>query len=274
MLADSEPFSRAGIDPADVVPTDAPLDVKHCFQRLAAQFAQQRNGSWFGDKDPNLIDYLPALATAFPRARVIHIYRDPRDVVLSKTKAAWSAGRPYWQHALIGELQLRRGREAAREYFRGRCAELAYEDLLADPETTLRGMCEEVGLPYDPAMLAYTDTARELVADSERSWKKETFRPIQKNNVRKWEGNLTDDQVGLIEHLSTTCFEELGYRRSVMLFRWPGGYWASGYPSPARSTACSGKTSLSEGNTTTRKPEGRTAAGTWLPGVRPGYCRR
>ena len=211
-LAQSAAFGRAEVAPTTLVPEGVPLSVRDGFLRLATAYTDRHGTAWFGDKDPNLIDYLPALAAAFPGARVWHIYRDPRDVVLSKTRAAWSAGRPYWQHALIGELQLRRGRRALRKHFGGRCAELAYEDLIADPAATLTRACAAVGLPYDPAMLAYTDTARQLVAENERAWKAETFGPLRRDNTEKWRSDLTAQQVNLIEAVSPTYFGPLGYR--------------------------------------------------------------
>jgi len=48
------------------------------------------NNLWIGDKDPRLVEFLPLVKTLFPDAHVIQVIRDPRDVLVSKKKAAWS----------------------------------------------------------------------------------------------------------------------------------------------------------------------------------------
>ena len=55
--------------------------------------------SLIGDKDPRLIESLWLLKSYFPESYIVHIYRDPPDVLLSKKKADWSKNRPPYLNA-------------------------------------------------------------------------------------------------------------------------------------------------------------------------------
>lgn len=213
-LSADEEFLRAGVDPVDLLPPGEPISLPAAYVRLANELARRSGAEAYCDKDPNLVDYLPALHAHFPEAYVIHLYRDPRDVVLSKTKAKWSRGRPYWLHALIGEAQLQRGLKYGPSLFRDRWISLRYEALLEDPGNVLSDLCRRLELPYAIEMLTFQETARDLVTERELSWKKETFKPLMRQNKAKWRTELTTRQVALIEQFSPTFFQELDYERS------------------------------------------------------------
>ena len=50
----------------------------------------------YGDKDPRNMDYIPIINKKLSNSKFIHIIRDPRDVVLSRTKANWSKNIPFF----------------------------------------------------------------------------------------------------------------------------------------------------------------------------------
>lgn len=214
-LERDEDFARAGVPAAELVDLDAPLDVLAVFRRLLARCAEAQGKPRVGDKDPRNIDYLPALHLAFPGAHVLHVVRDPRDVLLSRTKAAWSAARPWWSHALIYREQPRRGRRLGAALFGARYHELRYEALLAEPEARLREVCAALELDFSPAMLAdFGASAARLVDQRELSWKRETLGPLLAANAGKWRAGLRPAQVRFTEAMCAEAFDELGYERS------------------------------------------------------------
>ncbi|MEZ6017606.1 MAG: sulfotransferase [Planctomycetota bacterium] len=190
----------------------APLAV---FERLLALYSAGQGKHRVGDKDPRNLDHLPALARAFPSAYVLHVIRDPRDVLLSRTRAAWSKGRPWWQHVLLAQDQLRRGRQLGARLFGARYLEVRYEALVAEPEQTLAAVAAHIGLDYDAAMLQFGNSARALVDSREHSWKKETLGPLLTDNVEKWRRELPAAQIAFVERVSSEAFDRLGYRRSA-----------------------------------------------------------
>lgn len=216
-LARDEDFQRAGVSAEELLaPFEGrPLDLAAAYARLLALWAVRDGKARVGDKDPRNLDFLPELRAAFPGAYVVHIVRDPRAVVDSRTRAAWSKNRPWWAHALLAQDQLRRGRRVGEQLFGDAYLEVRYEDLLTDPEGQLTRVCDHVDLPYDPAMLDFGGSARRLVGEREMSWKKETLGPLLPGNAEKWRERLEPRQIAFVEAVCTEAFDVLGYERSV-----------------------------------------------------------
>ncbi len=216
-LAGDLDFARSGLDAELLLAPDArraragrPWSLARTYARLLGACAARAGKPRAGDKDPRLLDHLAPLHAARPQARVVHVVRDPRDVVLSRTRAAWSAGRPWWLHALLGAEQERRGREAGRRLFGGAYLELAYEELLARPEAALRRVCAHVGIAFDPAMLAFGERAQRLVDARELSWKREVFGPLLASNAGKWRSELAPARARWVEALWSEPFRAGG----------------------------------------------------------------
>jgi hypothetical protein len=208
-----EDFGRVDIAADDLLKPESGrgLDLSRVFRRMLRLTAQRAGKSRVGDKDPRSLDHLAAWKREFPNARVVHVIRDPRDVLLSRTKAAWSAGRPWWAHVMICKEQLRRGRALGRSVFGEAYLEVRYEHLIADADAVLRRICEHVDLPFDSCMLEFGDSAKQLVDVREMEWKKETLGPLLTNNMEKWRTGLTAFQVRMTERVARECFRELGY---------------------------------------------------------------
>jgi hypothetical protein len=214
-LADDQEYQRADIAAEDLLApflNDARrFDLSEVYARLLRLHRNRENVSVVGEKDPRLIDYLPQVQQAFPEAQILHIVRDPRDVLLSRMKADWSAGRPDWLHILTYRAQIIRGRKQGRRSFGSQYMELRYEDLLAEPARVLREVAEQVGVTYSNAMTAFQRSAEELVHESERSWKEETTGPLLRENTGKWRDRLSAWQVCLTECVCSEAFEWFGY---------------------------------------------------------------
>ncbi len=215
-LAQDADFARLSIAPETVIQTTASgrVDTLGTFRALLRTVAAREGKSRVGDKDPRHIDDIPALAGAFPHAILVHVYRDPREVLLSRTRAEWSRSRPWWLHALLAEDQLNRARSLGPLHFRERYVEVRYEDLLATPELVLRRITAAANLEYTPAMLDFSASAKSLVDSRERAWKSETLGPLLRNNTSKWRTDLSKRQVRFVEAVSRTAFADLSYERS------------------------------------------------------------
>ncbi|MEM9544425.1 MAG: sulfotransferase [Bacteroidota bacterium] len=169
---------------------------------------------YYGDKDPRLLDYIEVIAKNFPSARILHIYRDPRDIVLSKTKADWSKSRSFWVHAMIGQAQISNGRKKGKQYFGDNFIELKYEELIDHPEEILKMICNKLGLEFEKQMLDYQRSSKRLVSTDELQWKKETLKPLMRNNVEKWRNGFSGIKIWVIENLTPEWFDQLNYKRS------------------------------------------------------------
>jgi len=174
-------------------------------------YAEARGKSRFGDKTPSYMQRLSVLERAFPDAEYVHLIRDGRDAALSflgmRRRPSFNWARPrgvgafaaQWRREVSSARRL--GERVARRY-----TELRYEDLVADPEHALRGLCAFLGLAYAPSMLEYhlrVDTARLPdhlgVADPPRV------------GVRRWRDEMRSGDVELFEAVAGDVLADLGY---------------------------------------------------------------
>lgn len=200
-IEEDDSFYRTGLNAAGIVSQaigrGGVLDVAVYLEMLASYKGEDK--TWVGDKDPRAIEYLPLLKAVAPDSHVIHIFRDPRDVLASKKKAAWSRAGHVWKHIFANRVQFRTGRKLGPELFGARYHEVRYEELLSSPETVLAGLCKDLGIVFDEHMLSFGDAAKKLASEKELSWKKETFGPLLTKNKEKWKSDLPPREVKLTE---------------------------------------------------------------------------
>ncbi|MFP4643765.1 MAG: sulfotransferase family protein [Spirochaetales bacterium] len=184
------------------------------YRHMLTSYANERT-TLVGDKDPRTIEYLPMLARVLPDAHVIHVFRDPRDVLVSKKKAAWSKEGHVWKHVFANRVQFRIGRTLGPALFGERYHEVCYEQLIASPETVLSRLCANLGIDYDSRMLSFGDAAENLVSGSEMSWKKETLGPLLTQNTGKWKSELHPKEVLLTELCCSEAMARGGYEKDT-----------------------------------------------------------
>jgi len=161
------------------------------YKNVQKIYAKNTVGSikYIADKDPKMIEVLPHLDELFCDYRVVHIIRDPRDVLLSKDKAEWSKKQSLIKKLIANNTQLRISEFFLRKNA-SRIFEIKYEDLVAKPEAVLRSVCEFLNLDFDSSMLSFQEQAEMLVSTSEMSWKKETVGPLLSQNFSKWKKEM------------------------------------------------------------------------------------
>ncbi len=162
-------------------------------------------------KENGLYRYLPFVQRAFPGAKVVAMVRDPRDMALSWKRSAVLRGgvvraSAIWRADQDGLLHtagyLARGRDLHV---------IRYEDLVAAPESTLREVCAFLGLPYDPAMLAFHagEGAAAQAAASE-TWRN-LDRPLMRDNCGKWRRGLAAAEASWVEAVCGDLMPLFGY---------------------------------------------------------------
>jgi exopolysaccharide biosynthesis WecB/TagA/CpsF family protein len=146
----------------------AAADPAELFLSAVKSIAQAAGKSIPCEQTPRYIFYAPALLERYPQAHVVHLVRDPRAVMASQKNRwrrrslaakgvvpryeslrVWVNYHPFtvarlWAQATRAALELRD---------HPRCTLLRYEDLVTQPEATVRGLCERLELTFDPRML-------------------------------------------------------------------------------------------------------------------------
>ena len=110
-------------------------------------------------KTPDDIAFVDEILEIFPQSTVIHVRRDVRDVALSTQKAGWPNlnlfGKNNFANAVRRWLAWEQRIAAAKARSPDRIVSIRYEDLVAQPEPTLRRVLDKLRLRFDRAMLAY-----------------------------------------------------------------------------------------------------------------------
>ena len=175
------------------------------------EVTRDENYSYVLDKDPRLVEHISDLHRSFKGPKVIHIFRDPRDVLASKKKAEWSKGRTLVSYLTASRVQLGDARKASDK---GEVFSVKYESLIKYPEAELKRLCQCLNFPYSEEMLDFSDAASKLVQSSEMSWKKETLRPIMAGNSNKWKNELTPVEAASAVMIVSSFCREHGYKCS------------------------------------------------------------
>jgi tetratricopeptide (TPR) repeat protein len=130
--------------------------------------------------------FVGLLHLALPRARFIHVRRDPVDTCLSVFATNLGASYPYANDL----FELGRYYRAERELMAhwdsllppSRFLEVHYEDVVADIEGQTRRMLDFCGLDWDPACLAFDKTRRAVFTASAHQIR----RPLFKTSIGRW----------------------------------------------------------------------------------------
>ncbi len=211
-------FMRLNLDIDDVVrifvEDKISFSVDRLYLSILNTYASKKQVKIIGDKAPKNIEYLPVLKKVCPTIKVIHIIRDPRDVYLSRKRAEWSKSRNDILQLLAYRSQYSLGRHFGPKLFGENYLEVYYEKLLSNPEAELDRICNLLGIRFDERMLKFSESARELVFKDEIAWKKETFGPLLKTNMNKWQKDLSSKKVRYVEAACLPAFKDKCYKRN------------------------------------------------------------
>jgi hypothetical protein len=188
---------------------------------LFSEYARLQHKPLSGEKTPDYVRHLPVLLHLFPWGRVVHVVRDGRDVALSML--TWAGDRrvgpskfylwrdePVATCALFWGWHVSMGMKDGRDLGPRSYHWLKYEDLVQEPEATLREVCNFLALPYAPEMLEYhRGRQRHKKSLSAKSaWLPPT------PGLRDWRTQMAAPDVELFEALAGDLITTLGYPRA------------------------------------------------------------
>ncbi len=205
-----------------------PTDINAIFGRMLLSFLEKyrkiAGKKRIAEKSPNNVFYFQHLANMFPESPLIHVIRDGRDVICSLLTMDWrdpSTGQrveytrdvrkaaEYWVTAV------RAGREALKSAIaRPNYMELHYEDLVKNPESTLRILCEFIKEPWDSSVLNYYEHKCNLAGESSAQ---DVSKPLYKSAMQRWIRDLNPIDKGVVKEIAGALLIELGYTKD---FNW------------------------------------------------------
>ena len=172
---------------------------QHCLSHSAK--------SVWAEKTPDNILRFDYVRRHFPNALLVHVIRDGRDVVCSLRRQTWlkvpqderttlkavEVAIDYWSRRVEAGLRFRND---------PRYTELKYEDMIRQPEQTLRPLFAAAGVDWSPSVLIPPDGS-------------DTTQPhenaINTNALEQWRRELSAEEIALIERKAGPLLRMLGY---------------------------------------------------------------
>jgi hypothetical protein len=204
-----------------------PLEAGPALRAFYEMYAAGQGKPRWGDKTPGYATRMRRIQRALPEARFVHVIRDGRDVVVSRNRrsrdplpADVAARR--WKRRVIST---RRRAEGVEHYI-----EVRYEELVGEPEATLRRVCAFVELPFGEAMLRYHERAAERLAEIDRDLPAKggsheldaearmaaharAEEPPAPERIGAWREEMAPEDVAAFEAEAGALLEDLGYNR-------------------------------------------------------------
>ncbi|MEM8907140.1 MAG: sulfotransferase, partial [Bacteroidota bacterium] len=163
---------------------------------------QQQKTVW-GDKAPNLQHFATDLFTLLPETKIIHIVRDGRATANSFARRAYKNLYLSAQEWVDGNIS---GMVCQEWVGKEQLLIIHYEDLLQQPETSIRSVCDFLGLPFHEAML---DLRQGSTPEQEaKQYVKSKF---DLKKINQYQTQLTPHQIRKIEQIQGPLLKKLGY---------------------------------------------------------------
>ena len=197
----------------------AAADHAHFVELFFTRYAAARGKQRWAEKTPQNVRYTDYIFLHFPLAKFIHVIRDGRDVVCSirtfprfrvvnGQRVPTNIRRP-----LPPCIQRWLSRTAAGMKWRGHpnYFEVHYEDIVNDPEATLRKVCDFIGEPWSAVMLEYHKHDEPSRDPSRFPANVAATQPLSKKAMQRWRTDLTEAEQRLFNELAGHRLQELGY---------------------------------------------------------------
>ncbi len=159
------------------------------------------------------VHYLDEIEAYFgEQARYIYLFRDGRDVAVSFRKAV--VGEKHFYHIAREWAGTQRLALRFRESIpASRFISLRYEDLVMDPEATMRDLCRFLDVSFRRSMLEfYKSEEAKRAADASALWGN-VIRPVIRNNTGKFLREAGEEDIRIFESVAGDVLDALGYAR-------------------------------------------------------------
>jgi protein-tyrosine sulfotransferase len=170
----------------------------------AEKFPQAR---LWGDQSPENAKRLRWLWQVFPNGKYVHVLRDGRDVVASFCEMGESleGAIQRWRVSLDNFNWLKQHVPASNIF------EVRYEDLVAQPETSLRDLSAFLAIDYSEEMLNYWQKDTTVEQRFLGKVHENLVKPVFSNSVGSWRKRLNAEQQQIVQTQLSKLLAEKNY---------------------------------------------------------------
>jgi len=182
------------------------VSVKYLIEQMFRSYCDKEGKRVWGDKSLffGSIDILHEL---FPNARFIHVIRDGRDVFDSWRKMDKTKNNPAVM-ALDWLLKEKSINKSFAQVPEANKLTVRYEDLLEQPESTVKSLSQFLGIEYEPDMLEFYNSSQRYIGEHHS---KLIFNKIDSQNALKWKTNLDQKETAIFTGIARPLLREYNY---------------------------------------------------------------
>lgn len=200
---------------------DSAVDLRRPYQLALESWAHHFGKVRWGEKTPGNLFYADIILEMFPDSRFIYLMRDPRAGVHSMMRT-----HIFSDDVAINALNRRKYNEDGLLFLERHVPSdqrllLRYEDLVSEPESSVRKICDFVGEPFEPEMLRFHETAeRFMKARAAAEFNQAATNPITDRSMHAWRTQLRAREIAVVEIICRRSMRRFGYARETR-FRGP-----------------------------------------------------
>ena len=196
--------------------------IEQAIELIHELYTRSHGKSFWGQKTPRFVRHTELLHAHFPQARFVHLIRDPRAVVNSLIRSDVHRSNAYhgshrWRREVDKGL-------AFTELHSDRATTVHYEDMVQDPETSLRTILQFLGLPFHQEILHHQEQETQEYSSFYSNIHSQLNRSVSTEFVDKWKNQLTTTEIEAVEAICGKLMTRLGYDPMFAQARLPAGY--------------------------------------------------
>jgi len=197
----------------------APTNYAGAIDALFSETAQTNNKSRWGNKTPKYVHSIGLLVELFPKAKIIHLIRDPRDVAASIKRVGWThtikEAATFWNKRVSDGLK-------GRKFDDNTYYELKYESLLEQPDKTLEDLYNWLDIDFSTEVIdQYQQDKNRTSIEKHKDLFDLIGKPIDKSRAYAWKKSMSKADIAEIEQVNKDLIQKLHYELSG--FRVPVG---------------------------------------------------
>ena len=200
--------------------SEGPATPANLFRCLLEAHSAAQGKSRSGEKSPLHLLAVPELLALYPRARIVCMIRDGRDVVRSCRTMPFFQWEPDWWHSLSW-CRAAAMAELYRRRYPNRFLICRFESLVKSPVEEVKRIDEFVGVPFELSQVA---GAGSYWADADKWWHSRLADAPDRRRAYAWQLSCDSREARYLTGLMNPWLEHFGYdtfiSKSVAGPRW------------------------------------------------------
>ena len=185
----------------------------HLFAAVLTAYAKKQNKPRPGEKSPKHLEHVSELQQNFPKGKILCVLRDGRDVVRSLLKTDWAEpgnrrrfGLFCMEWSYLAKLIFSFEKNLPEESF----MVVKYEDLLTEPEESLRKICSFLEEDFEKQMMQASGESG-VVPEWEGKWKQKAEKMLDPSRAYAWKKQADSRQIWKMNVMMGPELQMAGY---------------------------------------------------------------